>query len=224
MVKNTIYKDRYLIDTNLSDKRVASNAPARSAGAPSAAKLNPEFQGKLAEAEELGISIQGSPDAGLILGQWYPTKEQKGVFVSVLEASAISSEVLNSNKDYVKKLGPVEKKALNYLIAFDLKKYDLNFSVGTEHPRVGWSARVRQADRDLSIPGPDGFDTRFPIANTGLIPPHVAKSVVATFTGGFKRSHGAFKWGPLAKINNASHYGFMENGVLISKTRSSRNI
>ncbi len=36
---------------------------------------------------------------------------------------------------------------------------------------------------------------------------------MATFTGGFKRYHGAFKYGPLALKNHGTHYGFLENGV-----------
>ena len=37
------------------------------------------------------------------------------------------------------------------------------------------------------------------------------------FTGGFKREHGAFRYGDLAQKNHGSHYGFVENGVVFSK-------
>jgi hypothetical protein len=37
------------------------------------------------------------------------------------------------------------------------------------------------------------------------------------FTGGFKRTHGAFKAGELAGKNHGSHYGFIENGVVFSR-------
>jgi hypothetical protein len=40
---------------------------------------------------------------------------------------------------------------------------------------------------------------------------------VAVFTGGFKRAHGAFKYGEFALRNHGSHYGFVENGVVFSK-------
>jgi hypothetical protein len=40
---------------------------------------------------------------------------------------------------------------------------------------------------------------------------------VATFTGGFKREHGAFRYGDLAGRNHGSHYGFIEQGVVFSK-------
>ena len=45
----------------------------------------------------------------------------------------------------------------------------------------------------------------------------IAGSVAATFVGGFKREHGAFRYGPLAVRNNGSHYGFIEQGVVFSK-------
>jgi hypothetical protein len=40
---------------------------------------------------------------------------------------------------------------------------------------------------------------------------------VVVFTGGFKRTHGAFKQGELGLKNHGSHYGFVENGVVFSK-------
>ena len=35
--------------------------------------------------------------------------------------------------------------------------YELGFALGTEHPRLGWSARVREGLRDPRLPGPDGY-------------------------------------------------------------------
>jgi hypothetical protein len=39
---------------------------------------------------------------------------------------------------------------------------------------------------------------------------------VASFTGGFKREHGAFRSGALSTVNHGSHYGFVEQGVVFS--------
>jgi hypothetical protein len=39
---------------------------------------------------------------------------------------------------------------------------------------------------------------------------------VAAFAGGFKRDHGAFRYGPFAVRNHGSHYGFVEQGVIFS--------
>jgi hypothetical protein len=51
---------------------------------------------------------------------------------------------------------------------------------------------------------------------TGAVDPALAQRLVATFTGGFKREHGAFAHGRLATVNHASHYGFVEQGVVFS--------
>ena len=50
-----------------------------------------------------------------------------------------------------------------------------------------------------------------------MLSPAEASRVAATFTGGFKRAHGAFRMSQLAAIDHGSHYGFVENGVVLSK-------
>ncbi len=50
-----------------------------------------------------------------------------------------------------------------------------------------------------------------------MVSPGEIDRTIATFTGGFKREHGAFRYGPLAQRNHGSHYGFIEEGVLFSK-------
>ena len=50
-----------------------------------------------------------------------------------------------------------------------------------------------------------------------MLSPTERSRVAATFTGGFKRAHGAFRVSPLATIGHGSHYGFVENGVVLSK-------
>ncbi|HPQ40436.1 MAG TPA: hypothetical protein PLV45_08690, partial [bacterium] len=67
------------------------------------------------------------------------------------------------------------------------------------------------------IPGPDGFDTVAPLVRTGMVNPVFAETIAATFTGGFKRLHGAFRFGEYSKKNQGSHYGFIENGVVMSR-------
>jgi hypothetical protein len=51
----------------------------------------------------------------------------------------------------------------------------------------------------------------------GIVSPEDVNTTVAAFVGGFKRSHGAFRYGPLALVNHGSHYGFMQQGVVFSK-------
>ncbi len=113
-------------------------------------------------------------------------------------------------------LDPVEAAALDYLVAFDLEQFDLDYALGTEHPALGWSERTLEEIRNRNLPGPDGIDSAVPLVRTGVISPVLVANTVATFTGGFKRLHGAFRHGPLARRNHGSHYGFVEQGVVFS--------
>jgi hypothetical protein len=67
------------------------------------------------------------------------------------------------------------------------------------------------------LPGPDGIDSVRPLIPTGMIPRGDRARAVAAFAGGFKRYHGAFKYGDLALRNHGSHYGFVQEGVVLSK-------
>jgi hypothetical protein len=71
--------------------------------------------------------------------------------------------------------------------------------------------------KDPKLPGPDGIGTIAPLVPTGMVSPESVSKTVATFTGGFKRLHGAFKSGELATKNHGSHYGFAQDGVVFSK-------
>jgi hypothetical protein len=71
--------------------------------------------------------------------------------------------------------------------------------------------------RDARLPGPDGIGSIAPLVSTGLVNPENVQKTAATFAGGFKRTHGAFKYGDLALRNHSSHYGVIENGVVFSK-------
>jgi hypothetical protein len=113
-------------------------------------------------------------------------------------------------------LDDVEAQALSILVAFDLSAFELGFALGSDHPRLGWSARVPAALRTPGLPGPDGIDSAAPLVRSGMVSPALQARTVATFTGGFKREHGAFRWGPLAGVNQGSHYGFVEQGVTFS--------
>ena len=104
-----------------------------------------------------------------------------------------------------------------FLIAFDLDRFDLGYALGTDHPKVGWSEHMLATMRDPALPGPDGIGSIAPLISTGLISPENVPKTVATFTAGFKREHGAFKYGDLALKNHGTHYGFIEEAVVFSK-------
>jgi hypothetical protein len=167
--------------------------------------------------EHLGIEVAGADSGRLRLGHWYAARNLPGVYVSVMQPQAISGEILASYPGVVSRLDDVEAAALDYLVAFDLTAFDLGFALGTDHPRVGWSPRPPAAVRPPGLPGPDGIDNIRPLVTDGMVSPALVADTVATFTGGFKREHGAFKYGDLAGRNHGSHYGFIEQGVVFSK-------
>ena len=82
---------------------------------------------------------------------------------------------------------------------------------------MDWSDRAKPQVRDAGLPGPDGIDSIAPLVRTGMVNPLFVNHVAATFTGGFKRYHGAFRSGEFSLKSHGTHYGFVENGVILSK-------
>jgi hypothetical protein len=208
-------------DMNRETGKLASEAhmapSANQVNLPLSARIDRAFADRLLSSANLGILTDGSLKGGLKPGEWYPASGNPGIFVSILQPILIDPAILASDRKSVNALDSVEASALCYLIAFDLDRFDLGFALGTEHPRVDWSAQVLPQMRNPGLPGPDGLGNLNPLIATGLVDPQNASKTVATFTGGFKRHHGAFKYGDLALQNSGSHYGFMENGVVFSK-------
>jgi len=167
--------------------------------------------------DHLGIEVESPVPGRLTLGQWYAASGLPGIYLSVIQPQAISAAILESYPGLVSRLDRVEAGALDYLVAFDLASFDLGFALGTEHPRVGWSPRPPEAVRSSGLPGPDGIDGIAPLVTNGMVSPVLVGRTAAAFTGGFKREHGAFKYGDLAARNRGSHYGFIEEGVVFSR-------
>lgn len=166
----------------------------------------------------LGIALrtEGPERNGMIPGTWYEGANP-GTWVSVMRPDYLPPSIFQSYRNLVSNLDRVELSSLCYLMAFDLSQFDLGYELGTDHPRVDWSDRVTGAMRDTRLPGPDGIGTIAPLLAVGTIRPDDVPRTVATFIGGFKRMHGAFRYGDLALRNHGSHYGFIENGAVLSK-------
>ena len=215
-----VTKEVFLKDEHLQRADSVSVAGADSGhapGAPGAPHVSATMAGRAFEPEGLGLDPVVEDGAGrLVLGRWYALEEQPGAFLSALEPRAVAEDVTRAQVGRVNTLDDVEERALTYMVAFDLDLYDLGYGLGTDHPRVGWSERARTQVVDERIPGPDGFGTLTPLVRTGRVSPARTPSVIATFTGGFKRRHGAFKSGQLSLTNGGSHYGFVEEGVVLS--------
>jgi hypothetical protein len=206
-VRGTVYRDAFV--ERGEEAPAADRPPTSPAGAPPPATLRAEAAGRAVRPEGLGLDV-GPRGSGLPVGRWLEVPGAPGVHVSVLPPAALAG-----TDGW--RADPVEAQALVFLVAFDLGRHELGFALGTEHPRLGWSARVTPAMRDASMPGPDGIDTAAPLARTGLLSPRLQARAVATFTGGFKREHGAFRYGALAAVRHGSHYGFVEQGVVFSR-------
>ncbi len=245
LIKETLLKDKYLIDSETSTlKEVTLSSNVTGDLPPSCYEkctnventinlqntldqqpqpLEP-ISAKIAENPEkiglennfLGISVKGFNGEQLEVGKWYQANLSEGVWVSAIKPSFIDKNLLTSYTDKVSSLDSVEERATATLIAFDLENFSLGYGIGTESPSVEWSDRSLAAEKSKR-PGPDGIGTIKPLVGTGRIPPYLLTRMVATFAAGFKRNHSAFKWGPLSRINNGSHYGFIEHGVVLSK-------
>ncbi len=213
-VKDAFFKDAYLENTRTTlDSVVTSTVSAPDF--PSPASIDPIYSDKLIAPANLGIQVE-KVTKGMLTGNWYKVKNNPGIFVSLMQPKAVAPDILKSDPHLAKRLDRIESGALVYLVAFDLDRFDLGFAVGTTHPRVGWSPRTVPKMKVPGLPGPDGIDNISPLVRSGMINPVKAARTVATFTGGFKRTHSAFKYGVLANRNHSSHYGFMENGVVLS--------
>jgi len=191
--------------------------PTQARDAPAPGLIDPKQASRTAKPIDLGIEIGEPEDRGMVLGTWYAAKDSPGVFVSVIVPEAIAPEIMQSYRRVVSSLDSVEQKGLVYLVAFDLARFELKYALGTDHPRVDWSEHIPDRMKEKSLPGPDGIETIAPLISTGLVNPIDINRTVATFTGGFKRIHGALRYGVLGFRNHGSHYGFLENGVVFSK-------
>jgi hypothetical protein len=205
-VRKQFYQDAFV------ERASPASGPAAAVvlhASPPAARLNLDATPYAIDVEGLGIDA-GQRSGGLIPGRWYAAAGLEGIYVSAVQPGMVEGGSAALAID------AVEAGALVYLVAFDLAMHDLGFALGTEHPRLNWSARVRDDVRDARLPGPDGIDSAAPLVRTGMISPALQTRIAATFTGGFKREHGAFRYGALATTAGGSHYGFIEQGVVFS--------
>jgi hypothetical protein len=213
-----IVKDRLARDAHLessSAKPVAAQV-AGSAEGPLPALMDAAQSGLRPLPAGLGIELDAPTRGGVAFGQWYAARAASGVYVSVMQPGLSAASLLTAYRDRVKSLDSIESGAIVYLAAFDLKDHRLGFEVGTDHPRVGWSERSLPQVRDTELRGPDGIDSIAPLVATGIVNPLHVSRTLATFTGGFKRSHGAFRYGEFSQKQRGSHYGWVQNGVVFS--------
>lgn len=161
----------------------------------------------------MGFELAGTDAGAMTAGAWYEVAESPGIYASVMQPGMIASEVFQTPG--ANRLDGVESRADVYLVAFDMARFDIGYELGTTHPGLEWSSRP--SNRHGQGRGPDGFNTADPLVRTGMLNPAFVDRVAATFTGGFKRDHGAWRFGDYSTFNYGHHYGFMQNGVLLSR-------
>lgn len=218
-IRKQFFQDAFLNTSEVvsAGKSGVGAARPRPLGAPARPLINPLYNDHYLILQELRIDLDYEMKNKVLVGRWYRVKNIPGIFVSAIQPKLVAEEVIQNEKKQVNPLDEIESSAMVYIVAFDLDQFELGFAMGTEHPRVDWSDRTQQSVRDNSLPGPDGIGTVEPLVNTGMVNPLRARRVVATFVGGFKRYHGAFRYSDFAFKNHGSHYGFIENGVVFSK-------
>lgn len=214
-VRDSLYKDKHAETSEL----VAADANACAEDGPCPAKIEPRYAESAIAPIGFGIAL-GDPDQkNMIPGVWYPVAGLEGVFSSAIQPRTISADVLTGPGN-ANRLDGIEGKAVAYMVAFDIDRYGLGFALGTDHPRLDWSPRPRPAARISGLPGPDGIRDARPLVRSGMVSPDLAGRTIATFTAGFKRQHGAFKFGDYAVTDTGKHYGFVEKGVIYSKLKT----
>lgn len=207
IIKDTLYEDAYLQTSEALDEAEA--------GAVVASLGRAHLRGHPVMRSNLRVSLIGTEGGRMEAGSWYAIEDAPGIYASVVQPGMVHPDIL-SRAGETNGLDGVENNADVHLFAFDLGRFEMGYEPGTDHPGIGWSPRPSGAGRS-NLPGPDGFGTLAPLAMTGMLSPVLTDRVAAIFAGGFKREHGAFRSGPMSQSGSGHHYGFVVQGVVLSR-------
>ncbi|HSF92081.1 MAG TPA: hypothetical protein VLA51_07725, partial [Paracoccaceae bacterium] len=212
IAKGTLFRDSELETAEV----LGTEGPGRENFGPGAAPITESLTARPVISTEFELKLSGSDPGRAAAGLWYPVQGATGIYASAYQPKFVPKAIVNG-PGKANWLDGTEASARVYLVGFDLSRFDVGFAVGTDNPGVGWSPRPPASVRPRGMPGPDGFSNVAPLQRLGMVNPELANRVVATFTAGFKRQHGAFKYGDYSVIDYGKHYGFVENGVILSK-------
>ncbi|MCC5968347.1 MAG: hypothetical protein JJU15_00180 [Pararhodobacter sp.] len=207
LIKDTLYEDAYLQTSEALDEAEA--------GAVVAALGRAQLRAHPVMRSNLQVDLIGTDGGRMEAGSWYAVQDAPGVYASVMQPGMVHPDILNRPGE-ANGLDGVENSADVHLFAFDLNRFELGYELGSDHPAITWSPRPSGAGR-TGLPGPDGFNTLQPLAMTGMLSPVMTDRVAAIFAGGFKREHAAFRAGPMSQSNSGHHYGFVVQGVILSR-------
>lgn len=187
-------------------------------GRPARARVDARFQNTTLQVP-FGIEIQEQRSGGpLLTGAWYAAKNARpGIYFSVTQAGHVDSAILATESNRVDQMvGPYANAAV-YLVALDLDNFEVGWSRGVSKPEAGWSSSAEARRFADNRAGPDGFASFEPLASSGVVNPALLPRLAGVMCGGFQRQHGVFRFGPMTQSNFANYWGFMENGVLLSR-------
>ncbi|MEJ1999768.1 MAG: hypothetical protein P8X77_00010 [Maritimibacter sp.] len=208
LIKGTFFEDAFLENAAFGEESDDSGAAVAALGVANLDRHPLMRTG-------IGLPVTGA-DAGMEAGAWYKVETQEGVYASVMQPGMVAKDI-RSVRNGANYLDGIESNADVYLTAFDLSKFEIGYEIGTDHPSLEWSSRPQRSGIDWQLPGPDGFDRPDPLVLNGMLPPSLMPRVAAAFAGGFKRDHGAYRFGDYATFNRGHHYGFLSNGVTFSR-------
>lgn len=218
LIKSSLWHNAFLDLAHASPAQAADDVEhALPNNSPESPSLDPINENQFLPSSRLAIEIENPAKGKMLIGHWYRAADLPGIFASTITPALISTELKRSLQGQIQPLDTTALQAQAYLVAFNLSYFDAGFALGTEHPGVGWSERAQEKMVDKALPGPDGIGSIAPLVGNGMLSPAQVKNVVASFAGGFKRHHGAFRYGELALKNHGSHYGFIQDGVVLSK-------
>jgi len=207
LIKDTLYEDAYLTSAQTMDEAEAGSVVAALGQA--------NLRDHRVMRSQLRVDLVGADSTQMEAGSWYAVQNAPGIYASVVQPGMVSQEVLDVPG--ANWLDGVENRADVHMFAFDMSRFDLRYEIGTSHPEVDWSPRPSGAGRDYSLPGPDGFGSVDPLQMTGMLNPIFMDRLAGIFAGGFKRDHGAWRLTDFAYSNHGHHYGFLVNGVVLSR-------
>ncbi|MFN4098535.1 MAG: hypothetical protein ACK4GT_02045, partial [Pararhodobacter sp.] len=207
VIKDTLYEDAFLTSAQTMDEAEAGAAVALLGQA--------DLRSRPVMRSNLRVDLVGAQSSQMEAGAWYAVQNAPGIYASVAQPGMVSQEVLSVPG--ANGFDGVENASDVHMWAFDLSRFDLRYEIGTDHPSVGWSPRPSGAGRNNSLPGPDGFGALDPLQMTGTMNPVFMDRLAGIFAGGFKRDHGAWRVTEMAHTNHGHHYGFVVNGVILSR-------
>lgn len=207
LIKDTLYEDAYLTSAQTMNEAEAGEVVAILGSA--LLSRQPVMR------SNLRVDLVGAESNQMQAGSWYAVQNAPGIYASVVQPGMVAQDLLRVSG--ANGLDGVENGSDVHLWAFDMSRFDLRYEIGTSHPSVGWSPRPSGSGRNYSLPGPDGFDTLAPLNMTGMLNPVFMDRLAGIFAGGFKRDHGAWRLTDMAYTNHGHHYGFVVNGVVLSR-------